>query len=272
MFPFYIAPPKRPHQLLVSLQEISPVLVLVGLGAILVLSLVRILASAGVIEAVSGYKKGQKTSLVGILKKGGIHYWPMFLLHLLMDAFFILAVFGMGIVFRLFKVMGFGGACFNAILFLILLAIFISLLISLGVAFAFAERYLVLADKGIWTSWKAGLSLYNRHRTLSIRLGFLQASFWFITFLVAIVPVILLSGAPLVRNLVLAVLLIGVNLILGATFHAMYTSAWFDLKEKDSGEPQAEPEKPVKEPAAPEEPEKEPDAKDAEDPEEVDNP
>jgi hypothetical protein len=271
MFPFYIGPATRPGKAVMYLQEISPILGLAGLGAVFLLSLLRILASAGLIEVVKGYTEGRKAPFGEILKKGGMHYWPMFLLHLLMGAIFIGAILAMGLVIAFFRNTGFGGLCFNIILGLILLAFFLAMLISLGVAFAFAERYLVLADTGVVESWRKGFGLYNRHRNFALRLGALQASFWFITFFVAVIPLIILSGAPTVRNLVIGILLVIVNIILGSTFHTMYTSAWFDLKESDS-KPEKEPPKPAEEATEDDKPEQEPAAETAEEPEEIDNP
>ena len=196
---------------------------------VLVLFALRFILSAGLIEAVAGYFQNRRLSFKEIFGRGLKWFVPMLLAHLLMwVALMALGLTLGGVRFVANQIIDLEG-CFAGVFYVAMILVFAAVGLGLGVSFAFVQRYLVLDKQGAWSAWKKGAALFVQHRVLALRLGLAQILLVFASSVLMGVAFAVISRSPLIGMAGGILLLIAVNSFFGASFHSMYTVAFFEL-------------------------------------------
>lgn len=218
------------RRLRTALSQISPILAVITTLIGLFFFLFRMANSIGLMDSVDSYLHKRKKKFGEIVSYSGLHFLRMLVLHVVL--LFFLIVSGGFIIFIMYlgrSVFGISGGCMNVGLTLLLLVMIFGLWISLGVTFAFTQRFLILDNEGFVSSWKKGLRLFINHYGFAIRLGLIQMGFTIAATILAAIIFVIVGKMPLVGLPATIFLLIVLNGVFGGSFHAMYTYSFLCL-------------------------------------------
>ena len=217
------------RRLLQALTEAIPGFSVVSTIFVVALLLMRIISSAGLIEALADYFQGSRGSARSIFRKGAGRFLPMFLLHLMMFVALLLVSVLLGLVGMAFRRTFGTEGCLNAGILSLLAVGWIFAWVVLGITFAFTQRFAILDGTGLWVSWRSGWKLFSANRGFGLRLGAIQVGVTILGTLGMGIAAGVATRTPFVGTVAVLLLLIALNGFFGGTFHSMYTRAFFEL-------------------------------------------